>query len=83
MSVINFEKKLNLEERISIDELSAKIYNNRQINNIWHELMMAIDMLIRNNKYEFKTAADKDYIMDRSHKFLIELMSKYIKDKTI
>ena len=80
-NIIDFSKKLSSDEKITINDLAAKIYNNRQINNIYHELMMTVDKILQQNKYEFKTAADKDFVMIESHKFLINILIKFIKEK--
>lgn len=62
-------------------EILDKIYANVKVNNIGHELIMTIDKLIQINGWEFRTAADRDFVMDETLKYLLSSMHNFIKEK--
>jgi hypothetical protein len=45
------------------------------------EMVMTVDKLLRENGYEFNSAADRDYTSDEVHKFLLSFIRPYIRIK--
>ena len=70
-----------IKQPLDKEELLNKIYANLKVNNICHELIMAIDKLLQVSEWEFKTAADRDFITDEMLKFVLSNIKNFIKAK--
>lgn len=66
---------------ISGEDLLMKCYSDRRLNNVMQEMVMTVDKLLRENGYEFNSAADRDYTSDEVHKFLLNFIRPYIRIK--
>ena len=66
---------------ISGEDLLMKCYSDRRLNNVMQEMVMTVDKLLRENGYEFNSAADRDYTSDEVHKFLLSFIRPYIRIK--
>lgn len=66
---------------ISGEDLLMKCYSDRRLNNVMQEMVMTVDKLLRENGYEFNSAADRDYTSDEVHKFLLSFIKPYIRIK--
>jgi len=77
--VIVFQKiEKKPEQKVDGETLLKKIYVSPKINNIAHELIMNVDKTLRENDWEFKTAADRDYVTDQVLQATIQIMLKFI-----
>ena len=80
--VLQFDKnKFKSDEPLSIEELLIKLYNDRKLNNILHELIMATDKIIQLHNYEFKSEGDRDFVKDYTHKSFLSVLKNKIKEK--
>ena len=66
---------------ISTEDMLMKCYSDRRLNNVMQEMVMTVDKLLRENGYEFNSAADRDYTSDEVHKFLLSFIRPYIRIK--
>lgn len=79
--VINFQKKEREITNDTVKDMMTKLYHDRKINNILHELNMAADKIIQSYGMEFKGEGDRDFVKDQLHKSYLGLVLQNIRKK--
>ena len=62
-----------------LDEVLIRMYNDKKLNNILHELVMAADKILRSCGYEYKGEGDRDFVKDNTHRAFLQLTGQNVK----
>ena len=57
------------------------MYNDKKLNNILHELMMAADKMLQSYGYQYKGEGDRDFVKDNTHRLFLQLTGQNVKIK--
>ncbi len=64
-----------------LEEVLTRMYNDKKLNNILHELTMAADKILQSYGYQYKGEGDRDFVKDNTHKVFLQLTSQNVKVK--
>jgi hypothetical protein len=73
--------KRQKEQLVQLDEVLTRMYNDKKLNNILHELIMAADKILQSYGYQYKGEGDRDFVKDNTHKLFLQLTSQNVKIK--
>ena len=74
-------KRRQQEQLIPLEEVLIRMYNDKKLNNILHELIMAADKILQSNGYQYKGEGDRDFVKDNTHRTFLQLTSQTVKIK--
>ena len=64
-----------------LEEVLTRMYNDKKLNNILHELVMAADKILQSYGYQYKGEGDRDFVKDNTHRAFLQLTSQNVKIK--
>jgi hypothetical protein len=68
-------------ELLALDEVLTRMYNDKKLNNILHELVMAADKVLQSHGYEYKGEGDRDFVKDNTHRAFLQLTMQNVRIK--
>ncbi|MBA4417957.1 MAG: hypothetical protein C0392_08615 [Syntrophus sp. (in: bacteria)] len=69
------------DQLVQLEEVLTRMYNDKKLNNILHELIMAADKILQSYGYQYKGEGDRDFVKDNTHKAFLQLTSQTVKIK--
>lgn len=79
--VIDLTRRQREEELIPLEEVITRLYNDKKLNNILHELVMAADKMLQSHGYEYKGEGDRDFVKDNTHRAFLQLTAQNVRVK--
>jgi|WetSurMetagenome_2_1015567.scaffolds.fasta_scaffold772922_1 hypothetical protein len=79
-NIIELNKRQK-DQLVELEEVLTKMYNDKKLNNILHELVMAADKILQSYGYQYKGEGDRDFVKDNTHKLFLQLTSQNVKIK--
>jgi len=80
-NIIEIKRKQTEPSSMELEEVLIRMYNDKKLNNILHELIMAADKILQSYGYEYKGEGDRDFVKDNTHKLFLQLTSQNVKPK--
>jgi hypothetical protein len=69
------------DQLVPLEEVLTRMYNDKRLNNILHELVMAADKILQSEGYQYKGEGDRDFVKDNTHRAFLQLTSQNVKIK--
>jgi hypothetical protein len=66
---------------VQLEEVLTRMYNDKRLNNILHELVMAADKILQSYGYQYKGEGDRDFVKDSTHRAFLQLTGQNVKIK--
>jgi hypothetical protein len=69
------------DQLVPLEEVLTRMYNDKRLNNILHELVMAADKILQSHGYQYKGEGDRDFVKDNTHRAFLQLTGQNVKIK--